>query len=531
MNLHKSIRICEDSSNPPDLFQMPESSATGQTVQTFDHVARQASIRFSGLAIDKLLGYVFALLVAKTFGSTVFGLYIFGVGLFEITYALTELGLERSAIRAIAESDAHGKHAEVRAIVRSTLSLMVPVGAVVALVGVAFGPLLAELLGRPELGPFLRIGAIAIPAWLVGEAFLWATEGLGSQRYMVTVRLVVEPLVKIAFTLLLYLPFSGADGATALAIAYASAIVISAVLAYVSYRKFVLPRATGQPVGGHAAELLRLGLPVCGLTLLQRALQWWDIFLTFTVVSAMATTHYTVAYRTAMLTLMISNAFEAAFKPAMAAALAQGRREAVREEFQKVSRTVLMTCLPAIVMLTVFPGRIMPVLGDQFIPAASICAVVAFGTLVSMLAGPASSALTMAGRTRVPFVNGLAAAAIGVTTGLVLVRRYGALGVAIGQCTSLCLANIFHSISARRILGVFGIGRQHATLALAAAVAVAAGLGASAIAPSNKYAAFAAVGVAVTVAYIATLTIAGVNRDDWRFVRNVLGLVPGLGRR
>src|SRR5262245_41405532 len=75
-------RLCACSA---DVLPFAFDSRRGRISQqvTFGHVARQASIRFSGLAFDKVLGYVFALAVAKTYGSTAFGLYIFGVGCFE----------------------------------------------------------------------------------------------------------------------------------------------------------------------------------------------------------------------------------------------------------------------------------------------------------------------------------------------------------------------------------------------------------------------------------------------------------------
>jgi stage V sporulation protein B len=489
----------------------------------FETVARQATVRFAGLAIDKALGFAFALFAAKTYGSTAFGLYVFGVGVFEVAYALTELGLERAAIRGIANAQARGRPEDARAVVRTTLRLMLPLGIAVGVAIALLAKPVAGALGRADLAPFLQLAAVAVPASLVADGYLWATEGLGTQRYIVAVRMIFEPIVKIAIAAALFVPFGDTTEAEPLAIAYAAAVVASAAVSYAVYRAVVARRTRGGGAGhASARELLAIGLPACGLRLLLRLLAWWDIFLIFTFVSIVATTHYTVAVRTATLTAMIASAFDAAFRPRIAGALAVGDHAAVEHEYLRVSRTVLMLCLPACVMLIAFPHVVMPVLGDQFAGAASVVAVVAAGSLVSFVVGPATTALTMAGQSRRPFVNGLVGGAAGVLLGLALVPRFGVLGVAVGQFASLGISNALHAIAARREIGVLGFGRDHLRLALAAAASAGAGLAVLAAGIENKYAAFVAVGTAVVVAYAAGLVAARVPREDWALLAGAL---------
>lgn len=488
-------------------------------------MTRQASIRFAGLAFDKLLGYVFALLIAKTYGSSAFGLYIFGIGLFEVAYALTELGLERASIRAVADLGARGRFAEIKGVVRSTLLLTVPFGTVLAIVTVIFAPHLSSALGQPDLAPFLQLAAIAIPASLVADNHLWVTEALGYQRYTVIARMVVEPSVKILVAVALYVPFEATTEAGPLAIAYGAAITTSAAIAYGIYGRTVASRAVGEPTEHHAAELLRVGLPVCGLNLLQRFLSWWDVFLIFTFVSSAATTHYAVAFRTATLTFMVAAAFDAAFKPRIASALALDRRDELAREFRTISRAILALCLPAIVMFVAFPTRVTQVLGGQFAASGPVVTLVAIGTLVSYLAGPAASALTMAGRSRLPLANGATGGAAGVIVGLSLVTPLGPIGVAIGQLTSMTVSNALNAIAARRHLGIVAIGRDHLKLLAAVIAAVAVGWLADHYAPEDRYLAFAAVGSAVLCTYTATLGALGIHPDDWTMIRGAVALL------
>lgn len=497
---------------------------------TFGHVARQASIRFSGLAFDKVLGYAFALFVAKTYGSTAFGLYIFGVGLFEISYALTEAGFEKASIRAIASAQARGVTAEIPRIVRTCLAFTMPLGIAVTLVVILGAPWFSGLLGRQDLAPFLQLAAIAIPLSLLADNHLWAMEGIGRQRYSVIARMIVEPIVKITVAAILFYAIDLVSQSAPLGIAYAAGVASSALLALIIYRREVLPQITGTAHEHHLPGLLRVAVPACGLSLLQRLLSWASTFIVFTFVTSEATTHYAVAVRTALLTMMVASAFDAAFRPSIAAALALDRRQDIAEPFQRVARTVLTMVLPAVAMLVAFPHRVMPVVGDQFVVAAPIVAIIALGTLASFLAGPSATALTMAGHARVPFWNGLAAGGIGVVVSIGLVQRFGMLGVAVGQLVSLVVANLLHTIAARRLLGVVAVGRAHIKPAVAVAAAVAVGYFVDGHADANKYLALIEVGAAVAAAYGAALLIVGLPPEDVRMIRAVIGKLVAMGK-
>lgn len=497
---------------------------------TFGSVARQASIRFSGLAFDKVLGYVFALFVAKTYGSTAFGLYIFGVGLFEVSYALTEAGFEKASIRAIASAQARGRMPEIPRIVRTCLAFTLPLGLAVMLVVILAAPWFSSLLGRPDLAPFLQLAAIAIPLSLLADNQLWAMEGIGRQRYSVIVRMVVEPVVKITVAAILFVAVDSVSQSAPLAVAYAAGVGSSALLAFLFYRREVLREVAGAGHEHHLSGLLRVAVPACGLSLLQRLLSWASTFIVFTFVTSEATTHYAVAVRTALLTMMVASAFDAAFRPSIAAALALDRREEIAEPFQRVARTVLTIVLPAVAMLVAFPHRVMPVVGDQFTVATPVVAIIAIGTLASFLAGPSATALTMAGHARVPFWNGLASGGIGVVVSLGLVRRFGMLGVGIGQLVSMVVANVLNTIAARRLLGVVAIGRAHIKPVVGVVVAVAVGYLVDGVADANKYVALVEVGAAVVIAYGAALLIVGLPPEDIRMVRAVIGKIIGRGR-
>lgn len=494
----------------------------------FDGVARQASIRFSGLAFDKLLGYAFAIIITKTYGPADLGFYIVGVGLIEVLLSLTRLGQDQAAVRAVAGLVAAGKRVEIKGVLRTSLAFTIPPAVAVAALVLVVDHRLAAALSRPNLAYFLGFAVVSLPAANVADSFLWISEGLGRQKYLTLVRMVLEPTVKTALSLALFLALGSVAGAQSLGLAYTASIVVSAACAYFVYRRVVLPLTPGRPTEPNAAELLRVGLPICGLSVLTRLLGRAEVFLIFTLISARATAHFIVAQRTALLTTMIALAVDAAFRPAMASALTRGLHNELRHQFSSVSRRILMLCLPACVVLVCFPSRVMAVVGDQFVGAAPVVALITIGTVASFIAGPSASALVMAGRSRISLANGLVAGGLGLALDIMLIPRFGLFGAGVAQCGSMVVSNFLNACSARRLLGVSGVGRDHLRLLIPITVAAAAGMLMNALAPANKYSALALIGISVLVAYALSVAAVGVTPEDKRLARD---LFAGRQRR
>lgn len=493
-------------------------------------VNRQASIRFSGLAFDKVLGYVFALFVTKAYGPEAFGLYLFGVGVLEVFLTLNRLGLERAMVRSVAGLNATGKFVEIKAVVRATGLLCLPLSLLLAAAVFAFNDRFAYALGRPKIAQFFQIAALALPASALADIFLWATEGLGKQRYLTIIRLMVEPGVKLAVSVAFFLAVGRESGVSSISVAYTAAVFCSGALAYTVYHRQVASRAAGVPSGRHASELLRVGLPYWGQALLSRLFARADIFLIFTFISASATAHYGVAQRTALLTMMISTAFDAAFRPAMAAALATGMRSDLARQFETVSRSVLMLCLPACIVLALFASRVLSVIGDQFVEAAPVVAVIAVGLMVSLAAGPVTSALVMAGRSRIPLINGLIAGLVALAINLALIPRMGLFGAAVAYSGALVISGLLNAAAARRSLGVAGIGRGHLPLLIASLAAVTAGLMADRLAPANKYVALVVIAGSVLAAYAGVVLVWDFVLGKSRLISDMLFDANPLGR-
>lgn len=493
-------------------------------IKDLAHVPRQATIRFAGLAFDKLLGYVFALFVAKAYGSDDLGLYLFGVGLLEVFVSLSRFGQERAAVRLVAGLNATGERAHIAAAARAALSITLPMAVALAAATYFLSGQIAAALARPALADFLRAAAPALPAIIFADAFLWTAEGLGAQRYMSLTRLGAEPMTRVSLTALFFFTLGDRADAGTLGLAYTISVMGTAALAYITYRRTVPREATGPGPRAYVKELVAVGFPVWGQMVLARLLARADLFLIFSFVSATAAAHYTVGLRTALLPTMIAMAFDAALRPALADALAKGRGDLVKAQFLRAARSVLMLCLPAIVVLQFFPARVMAVIGAEFIDASLVISLVAAGTFAAFLAGPASSALVMAGLARIPLVNGLVAGAVNLALDLALIPSLGMTGAAIAQLASTVTASALNAIAARRALGVLGISRGHAPLLIAAMASAAAGLVADALAPANSYAAFAAVLASVFIVYSAAVALTGFTAEDRQLLRGIFNL-------
>ncbi len=483
-------------------------------IASFAGVTRQATIRFSGLASDKLIGFGFAVMATKAYGAGAFGIYLFGIGVLEILFAISRLGLERATVRAVAQAQATHQVAEIRAIVRDALTLTIPASLLVTGVSVVFQRTLANAFGQAQLTEFFRFALFAVTLSPIADMLLMATEGLGQQRYYTFVRLLIEPLTKTVLAAALFFWLGEQAGVTALGLSYGVAAAGSLALAYGVYHHRVKRPFIGQSPTRHLKELLRVGLPFCGSTLLNRIFARAEIFLIFSFVSAAATAQYTLAQRTALLTTMIVSAFDAAFRPSFASALARGNQSELQNQFLLASRFILMLCLPPCIILICVPTLVLSVISKQLLSASEVVPLIAIGTLISALTGPTNTALLMAARTRILFVQALLAGALGLSLNLILIPALGVLGAGIAQLVAMSTLSALNAYSARKALGVIGFDRRHTKLLIAAAVALVATLSLRAIAPANPYLALAFITAAAVGAYVAALLLLGFETDD-----------------
>jgi O-antigen/teichoic acid export membrane protein len=370
--------------------------------------------------------------------------------------------LSRAAVTLVAQAE--DRLAAGAAVVRTYL--WASLGTAVLLWGAA--PALAAALGRPPLALDLRLFALDVPLFLLAQAhrsILIGTGAFAARAVLAAWRWIAR---MVGVVTLVALGF-GIPGAIAGAI---GASLVELAIA----RRYVRPPL----LGGHMAPgplVVRVGLPLALFDLGIRAFDKLDLFcLTALTGSSRLAGFYGAAQNLSTAPGM----FAMSFSPLLLSTLAR----TVREDAQRIARPVAVDALRIVIALLPFAamaagarGEITAlVLGEAFLPAAPLFALLVFGELAVAVVSVCAAILTAAGRPAWTFALSGPMVALALAGNLALIPRFGAIGAAL-VTTAVAGAGALAALAA--VHRAWKIAPPGATVIRSAAVAALAYVAAS----------------------------------------------------
>jgi O-antigen/teichoic acid export membrane protein len=112
----------------------------------------------------------------------------------------------------------------------------------------------------------------------------------------------------------------------------------------------------------------------------------------------------------------------------------------------------------SLIVMPDFFGRLLA--GHNGADAAPLIVVLAFGNIFYAGTGPAGHILNMTGRPRVTLINSIVAVLIYIGLGVVVVPRFGAIGMAAVDAAVTALLNLTVVLEGRLLVGVHPFGKS-----------------------------------------------------------------------
>lgn len=163
--------------------------------------------------------------------------------------------------------------------------------------------------------------------------------------------------------------------------------------------------------------------------------------------STLAVAEYRAVLPVAGLNLLVFEAFSFLFVPVASRMLARGDRESISELYWQTAIWISVLSFP-IFALTCSLAEPLTILlfGERYAGAGLLLALLAVGHYFNAALGFNAATLRVYGSIRFIVVSEMVAAILAIVLSLVLIRRYGALGAAMGTTASLMLRTIFNQV-------------------------------------------------------------------------------------
>jgi O-antigen/teichoic acid export membrane protein len=465
----------------------PEGRSFATVTRETGHLAKPAAdllplarawlLVLFGLISSSVLGFVFAIVIARGLGASGAGVFFAALALFTILSAAAQFGANTGAVRTVARLRALGRGQDVGPTLVVALCPVVAISIVLSLTLLVFAPEISRLIihgaDSDAAVLYLRVFAPFLPFACASAVIVAATRGFGTMVPLVG----VDQLGKGTARLLLGLAALGSGlGGAALAVAWAVPIALACVVA--GGALIVLVRrgeartskaSRPSPRRSLTAEFWRFTAPRGVASIFQITLLWLDTILLAALASPHAAGIYTAAARYVTQGAVVIHAVVFVIGPLVSGLLATGERERTQAVYQTATSWLTALSWPIYFSLAAFAPLLLSVFGREFVAGETALVILALAMLVAMACGPVNVVLVMAGKTSWNLLNAFLALAVNVVLNLALIPRFGLSGAATAWAASILVANVLPLVQLQLFLGLHPFGAGFTTVAVAAA--------------------------------------------------------------
>ncbi|MGR3318947.1 MAG: flippase [Candidatus Anammoxibacter sp.] len=413
-------------------------------------VVRGTSITFLLKVASAGLGFSFNVLLARTVGADGAGIYYMALTITTIAYTIGLFGLKSTFVRFIASNASVEDWVVVKGVYQKGVLLALAISAVSSLVMFSAAPWLSEtVFSKPELTKPMRLMALAVIPTTMLILHAEALKGLKRIRDYNLVNGVGVPVVLI-IGLYLFVPKLGVTGAI---LAY----TIAAIL--VAFGGFLLWRSATSHMRNivgrfEMQKLLHSCLPLFWISFMRLVRERAAIIMLGIWCTNEDVGVFGVSFRTVMLTSFILVAVNSIVAPKFAELYKQNNLKALSSTAKNSAKMIMLMSSPIFLMVFLFPEWVLGFFGSKFVDGTTVLRILAGGQFVSVMVGPVGSLLIMSGHERLQRNNVICFAVVNILLNIFLIPRYGIVGAAFSNASTLALLNITAAILVYKKLSI-----------------------------------------------------------------------------
>jgi len=451
-------------------------------------IAKSGFFVLFAVFFSKILVYAYRVVIARYYGSEMYGLFSLAIMISGIVVAIALFGLVEGILRFVPIY--RGLKQE-----RDTDYLLKSINKVVLISSLFAGILLFFLSGviaerifhNANLAIFLKIFSLLIPISVFSDVYIAtirAYEKIGWHSFL---SYVFHNIIKILMLgLFVYL---GIRGENAIAYSYLLGILGSLILAYFVVKK-VVPRITRNEKGKLNLEkrrdirkgLFSYSLPLLFSSIISLIFHWIDSFSLGFLKGAIEVGWYNAAIPIAALLSIAPELFIKLFFPIINREYSKKNIKIIEELSKQVTKWIFIINLPLMVLLILFPGAALNILfGKEYLAAETALRLLALGGLISsMFSIIPYRLISMTGRSKTLLINITIFGIVNVVLNFLLIpmekiwfieNSMGLNGAAIATLISISLSSLLLTLQSRKYLSIVPLRRKMILIFASGAVA------------------------------------------------------------
>jgi O-antigen/teichoic acid export membrane protein len=407
-------------------------------------VVKNASLSFTGSIVTVILKLAISLVVTRTLGPGLFGIYVLAAAILGLGVLIALFGIENSLVKHVSQYKALKDESSLR----GTLFYGIGLTAVMS-VAICMGLILSSsflsqnLFKKPDLLDAIKFMALAVPFSCFGRVTLASLQGFKLVKYKVYVQQIIIPSARLLLVLLSAFMNAGINGVI---FAFVISEFIGAAFSCFFLLRNVPELAHLTPFEIHAKNIIIFSLPLFFAAFFKIIMDQADTLIIGFFLSKEAVGIYGITKRIIPSITFSLAAFNNIFAPIISDLYASKKMRELNTLFKTVARWIFSSSLPIFIFLVFFAKPILSIFGKSFIEGYWVMIILCFGQFINSATGSVGFMLMMTGRPAVNAINSALLCLVSIILNLILVPRYGIMGAAFSGLTSISVIQILRVI-------------------------------------------------------------------------------------
>jgi O-antigen/teichoic acid export membrane protein len=415
-------------------------------------IVKNAGIDSIGTAFHTIFTFAAGVVITRTIGAELFGKYSLSNSIFQVLGVFAVFGLNTGVIKLTSKYRAKHDPPSVKGALFSSMALSATFSIALTLLVIAFAPLLAaRVFSRVHgLDLVLRIHIIGLPFFGLMTVITAYTQGLKTLKYSVIVEFIARPVVRLVAIVILFL-----IGLRLFAVLFGTVFSFAAgtLLALYFARKispFDFKHTATKLVN---RELFFYSVPLVFARLMNVIIPRSNTILVGYFRDATSTGLFGAAATLCAFICLGLTSFGKIFAPVISELWEKRDLPELEHTFKAVTKWIVTIGFPIFLLFLLYAPALLSIFGPDFVRAATALKLLSWGQIVNALVGPVGYVLSMTGRQKLNLVNSVILAAVNLVLNVILIRRYGIAGAALGTSIAIVLLNAVRVVQVKVIYG------------------------------------------------------------------------------
>jgi len=425
-------------------------------------ILKSSMIVFIGIALSKILSYLFRIIVARYYGPEEYGLYLLALMVIGWLGTFSTLGLTDGILRYVSMFRGKNEFKKIKYI----LSYSVLITSILGFASAIFLFFLSDFVSinifhNISLSFYLKIFSIIIPIGILGNILLVAIRAFEKVSWYSFIFNIFQNAVKLLF--LVVLTFTSLQSKAVILSQFFTSISVLLISFFVVKYSVKIPDSKEKEFDKSSLkkEIFSYSGPIMFYGIMGSILYWTDSFFIGYFMDASSVGIYNVAIPLAALLAFAPEMFMQLFFPLISKEYSRKRYYAVQEISKQVGKWVFILNLPLFILAMLFPGALIKTLfGSQYLVAETALRILLVGTFFSSIFVVSNNLLNMLGKSKLMLTNTIIAGVFNIILDYILVQKYGINGAALATTASLILLGILLSIETKKFISFIPFRRK-----------------------------------------------------------------------